>query len=146
MNYWLCIVNAENWEVVKNKKVWGVTDRYKNKISQVKAGDILIFYITKSYEVGGIMKADSEPYASTEKIFSSKGFTLEETFPNRVKLKPQLIPHKPVSFKEIIPKLKFIKNKKHWAGSLQGKTMRLIPEEDYETIKTTLQKIESSIV
>nr|MDO8080354.1 EVE domain-containing protein [Candidatus Freyarchaeota archaeon] len=43
MNYWLCLTNAENWEVVKNKKVWGVIDRYKNKISQVKPGDILIF-------------------------------------------------------------------------------------------------------
>ncbi len=36
MNYWLCILNSENWEIVKNKKIWGVTARHKNKISQVK--------------------------------------------------------------------------------------------------------------
>nr|MDO8081699.1 EVE domain-containing protein [Candidatus Freyarchaeota archaeon] len=138
MNYWLCITNAENWEVVKNKKVWGVTDRHKNKISQVKPGDILIFYITKSYKVGGIMKADSEPYMGTEKIFSPTGFAAKEIFPNRVKLKSQIIVDKPINFKELVPKLKFIKNKKVWAGSLQGKTMRLIPKEDYETIWTVL--------
>jgi predicted RNA-binding protein len=138
MNYWLCITNAENWEVAKNRKVWGVNDRHKNKISQVKPGDILIFYITKSHEVGGIMKADSEPYMSTEKIFSPTGFASGEIFPNRVKLKSQIIVDKPINFKELVPKLKFIKNKKFWAGSLQGKATRLIPKEDYETVWAVL--------
>jgi len=59
----------------------------------------------------GIMEADSEPYISTEKIFDTTGFTDKETFPNRVKVKPQLIPDNPVSFKELVPKLKFIKPK-----------------------------------
>ena len=140
MNYWLCVLNAENWEVVKNRNVWGVTDRHRNKINQVKPGDILIFYITKNYEIGGIMEAASEPYMSTEKIFGTLGFTDKEVFPNRVKLKPKLIPDNPVSFKELVPKLKFIKNKRFWAGSLQGKAMRLIPQEDYKIIKTALQK------
>ena len=57
-----------------------------------------------------------------------------ETFPLRIKLKPVEIFDKPVEFKPLIPKLKFITNKQKWSGHLMGKAMRVIPEEDYRLI------------
>ncbi len=57
-----------------------------------------------------------------------------ETFPLRIKLKPVKIFDKPVKFKPLIPKLKFITNRKKWSGHLMGKAMREIPEEDYRLI------------
>lgn len=36
MTYWLCITNEENWQVVKQKNVWGVAQRHKNTIAKVK--------------------------------------------------------------------------------------------------------------
>jgi predicted RNA-binding protein len=57
-----------------------------------------------------------------------------EVFPLRIKLKPIKIFDKPVDFKSLIPKLKFIKNKQKWTGHIQGKAMREIPEEDYNLI------------
>jgi len=57
-----------------------------------------------------------------------------ETFPLRIKLKPIKIFEKPVEFKSLIPKLKFITNKRKWSGHLMGKAMRQIPKEDYDII------------
>ena len=50
------------------------------------------------------------------------------------KLKEIKIFEPPINFKDLIPKLKFIKNKKKWSGHLMGKAMREISEEDYKTI------------
>ena len=36
--------------------------------------------------------------------------------------------------KPLIPKLKFITNKKKWSGDLMGKDMEEIPEEDFRLI------------
>jgi len=41
---------------------------------------------------------------------------------------------KPIEFKPLIPKLRFITNKKRWSGHLMGKAMREIPEEDFKLI------------
>ena len=57
-----------------------------------------------------------------------------ETFPLRIRLKPAKIFDKPAEFKPLIPKLKFITNRKRWSGHLMGKAMREIPEEDYRLI------------
>jgi predicted RNA-binding protein len=45
MNYWLCITNEENWNVVKAKNIWGVPERHRNTILKVKKGDKLLMYL-----------------------------------------------------------------------------------------------------
>jgi predicted RNA-binding protein len=45
MTYWLCITTQENWEIIKEKNVWGVPERHKNAISRVKPGDLLLIYV-----------------------------------------------------------------------------------------------------
>ncbi|RLF84452.1 EVE domain-containing protein, partial [Thermococci archaeon] len=56
--------------------------------------------------------------------------------PLRIKIKPVKLGE--VDFKQLIPKLKLITNKKKWSGHLMGKAMREIPEEDYKLIKKLL--------
>ncbi len=34
MTYWLCITNEDNWKVIKDKKIWGVSERHKNTIDK----------------------------------------------------------------------------------------------------------------
>jgi predicted RNA-binding protein len=57
-----------------------------------------------------------------------------ETFPWRVKIKPIKIFDKPIEFKPLISKLKFITNKKKWTGHIHGRAMREIHEEDFKLI------------
>ncbi|KUJ94432.1 MULTISPECIES: EVE domain-containing protein [Archaeoglobus] len=145
MAYWLCIANSENWEVIKKENAWGVADRHKNTISKVKPGDKLVIYgiqekIGKDEvlepRIYGIFEAVSEVYKDSKRIFKSRA---GESFPYRVKLKPVIIPEKPLEFKPLIDRLEFIKNKKRWNTHLFGRAMRELPEKDYKLIEKMLR-------
>lgn len=142
MTYWLCITNRANWKVVKEKNVWGVPRRHRNTIAKVKPGDKLVIYLKQEREnkevlepkIAGIFEVMSEPYEDSSRIF--KAHVLNETYPLRVRIKPVRLGE--VDFRPLIPKLKFITNKKKWSGHLMGKAMREIPEEDYKLIESLL--------
>ena len=143
MRYWLCITTEDNWKVIKEKNVWGVPERHKNTIAKVKPGDKLLIYLkqekigdkVKPSRIVGVFEVISEPFKDSTRIFSSKGLkSRSKSFPWRVKIKPIKIFDEPIKFKPLIPKLKFITNKKKWNGHLMGKAMREIPEEDFELI------------
>ena len=143
MTYWLCITTEENWRVIKKRNVWGVPERHKNTILRAKPRDKLVIYVkqesmggeVKPSRIVGVFEAVSEPFRDSSRIFSSRGVRkVNETFPWRVKVKPIKIFDKPIEFKSLIPKLKFITNKKKWSGHLMGKAMREIPEEDFRLI------------
>jgi predicted RNA-binding protein len=142
MAYWLCITNETNWKIIKEKNIWGVPERHKNTIAKVKPGDKLVIYLkqdktnnVREPRIVAVYEVVSEPFKDSTRIFSSKGMRSSgETFPWRVKIKPIRIFSKPIEFKPLIPKLKFIMNKKRWSGYLMGKAMREIPEDDYELI------------
>jgi len=142
MACWLCITNRDNWKIIKEKNVWGVPRRHKNTIAKIKPGDKLIIYVKQEREdkkilepkIVGIFEVVSEPYEDSTRIF--KGHVPNETYSLRVKIKPVKLGE--VEFKPLIPKLKFITNKKKWSGHLMGKAMRKIPEEDYKLIESLL--------
>jgi len=43
MTYWLCITTRDNWEIIKEKNIWGVPRRHQNTIKKVSPGDKLVF-------------------------------------------------------------------------------------------------------
>ena len=139
MAYWLCVTSEENWRVIRENNVWGVADRFKGTIQRVKPGDKPVFYVMQTKKdkevipsrIVGIFEVISEPYRDSTKIF--KAYRTESTFPYRVKIKSVKIFDKPLFFKELVPKLSFIKNKQRWSGSLR-RAMVEIPKEDYKVI------------
>lgn len=124
MTYWLCITNEENWKIIKEKNIWDVPKRHKNTIAKVKQGGKLLIYlkqerdkdVIKEPRIVAVYEAVSEVFRDSSRIFKSPKGMGNETFPLRIKLKPVKIFDKPVEFKPLIPKLKFITNKKKWAG------------------------------
>jgi len=82
-----------------------------------------------------VFEAVSEVFRDTTPIF--KAYKGAHSFPNRVRLKPIKIAEKLVIFKELVPKLSFIKNKQRWSGYLR-RAMLEIPKEDYELIERAL--------
>ena len=141
MKYWLCITTEENWKVIKEKNIWGVSQRHKNTIAKVKPGDKCLIYVMSTRKnkevippkIVGAYEVISEVFEDRSMIFKSPPGK-SEIYPYRIKLKPIKIFEKPLDFKSLIPELKFIKNKKRWTGHIQGKAMREIPKEDYESI------------
>jgi predicted RNA-binding protein len=143
VNYWLCITNEDNWKVAKERKIWGITKRAlgrNRKLSEsVKPGDLLIFYV-KPKRIAGLFASTSNIFESYERLFSSVGFDADETFPYRLKLKPLIIPEKPIEFTPIVPKMTFIKKKKMWQSSIYGRAMIKIPKNDYKIIREEFKK------
>ena len=85
--------------------------------------------------IAGLFQVASEPYRDSKRIFKRR------LYPNRVKLKPILIPKKPVGFKPLVPKLTFIKNKQFWSAHLRSGLTK-IPEQDFKLLKEALEKAE----
>ncbi len=142
MKYWLCITTEENWEVIKEKNVFGVPERHRNTVEKVNPGDKLVIYLKQERtkdkivepRIIAIYEAVSKAFRDSTRIFKAPKRMRKESFPLRIKLKPIKIFEKAIEFKPLIPKLKFITNKKKWTGHLMGKAMREIPEEDFELI------------
>ncbi|MGC8932747.1 MAG: EVE domain-containing protein [Candidatus Methanodesulfokora sp.] len=142
MTCWLCITTEENWNIIKERNIWGVPERHKNTISKVKPGDYLLIYVKQKVtekevrepRIVALYEAESEVFRDSSRIFKAPPGMGNETFPLRIKLRPVKIFEKPVEFKKLIPDLKFVRNKKKWTGHLMGKAMREIPEEDFRLI------------
>ena len=142
MTRWLAISNRTNWEITRKKNIWGVPQRNKNIIEQVKPGDTVLIYVSQQKEgdsllpsaVTGAFEVISEPFEERTKVFVAPEQMGDEVFPYRIKLKPITIFESPVEFKPLIPKLKFITNKTMWTGHIR-QAMRVIPEEDCQTIR-----------
>jgi len=140
MKYWLCITNQDNWEVIREKGIWGVSERHKSTIQKVKPGDKCLIYVVSSRlekeiipsKVVAAYDVSSELFDDRTEIF--KSVREGESYPLRVKLKEVKIFPTPVEFKPMIQRLSFIKNKRKWTGHIQGKAMREIPAEDYELL------------
>ena len=98
-------------------------------VKQEKVGDE-----TKPSRMVAVYEAISEVFKDSKRVFKSTPGMGNEVFSLRIKLKPIKIFDKPIEFKPLIPKLKFITNKRKWSGHLMGKAMREIPEEDYKLI------------
>lgn len=104
------------------------------RIRRISMGDALLFYVKqekgRNLNVGssivGAYKAVSEPYKNTNNLFSS---SLTKTFPFLVNLEAFVLPEKPLDFKIVVPRLSFIKHKRHWGRYLQRAMFKLTEDE-----------------
>lgn len=142
MTYWLCITTEENWEIIRKRNLWGVTERERNLISKVKPGDMLVFYVKMRVEkreitnprIVGVYKVVSEPYRDSSKIFRPLEKRKSEVFPYRMRIEPVKIFSQPKDFKSFVGRLNFIKNKRKWSAYLRGKSMKELPEGDFKLL------------
>lgn len=146
MSSWLCILNRTNFEIVKQNLIWGVSDHHMSELTRVKPGELCAFYLIsenygrerKDSAIGGIFEVASEPYKDTTTIFFPKKTTSkrasQEVYPHRIQLKILTIFDPEISFKQLIPELTFITNKKRYSGHVMGKAMREIPDRDMALI------------
>ncbi len=108
-----------------------------NRVKDVEKGDKAAIYIMETTKkesvypprIKGLYEVTSNPYISRKRIFKGG------TYPNRVKLKPEIVLEEGfVNFKELIPDLDFITNKKYWFGHFRA-GINDISKKDYQLIK-----------
>ena len=157
-NYWICVTNPYNWQIIKAKNLWGTDDRYEKTMKSLFIRDKLVVYTT------GLKKWKSVhiPNVRTLKRLSSsivgiysvvEGYKYDntpigwknrdgkdETYPYRVKIDPILTDFKPIPLgrqKEGQPyrdELWFIADKSKSWYSLVYASMIRIQEDDYDKI------------
>jgi predicted RNA-binding protein len=135
--YWLCVTDEENFGRVRKWRQWGVSEKNRAKMQNVRKGDMLVFYV-KPNQIAGIFKATSKPFMSEKRIFEPTRYYGEKNvFPNRVRVEPVLLPGKRASFGDLTPKLTFVTNKAEWRAYIR-RAMRPISEGDYSIIANSL--------
>lgn len=142
MGHWLAVTNFENWKIVNQKNIWGVAKHHKNVIKKVQPDDNILFYVSgrivEKERIPGMITAAydvvSPCYEDDTSIFISPNSMGDEVFPLRIKIKPYKIFSPPIEFKPLVNSLTFVKNKHWWVGSIRGRAMRPIPNQDFELI------------
>ena len=94
MAYWLCITTQENWNVIREKNIWGVSERHKNTITKIKPGDKLLIYVMSTKKNKEIIpprivaayEVISEVFRDSTRIFKPASKNKNEIYPLRVHL------------------------------------------------------------
>ncbi len=130
-NYWMFIINQENWEIVKKTNIVG--SKYINKVKSITKNYIIVVYIIKPLCSIVGMFGVVENYTDSKSLFKGG------LYPYRLKLTPIKVLKNPVNIKTLINRLIFIKNKKKWNGHFFGvKGVRKLVKKDFETIKEVI--------
>ena len=82
--------------------------------------------------IDGVFRVVSKPLKDSKRIF--KLYRSETIFSYRVKLKPLKVSKKPLLFKELVPKLKFMKDKRRFSSGYLRRAIIQIGERDYNLI------------
>lgn len=147
MAFWLYTTNSHNWGVTKKTNILGASEKHRNALSRIEEGDRCLVYViserNRAEIVGSVIVAEykvvSEVFEDDHKIFQAPATAPSEGFRLRIRLEPLRVFENPISFKPLVPKLAFIKNKQRWSLSIRGKAVVEIPKHDYWTITQTVQ-------
>jgi predicted RNA-binding protein len=60
---WLCILNMQNFEILRKERVYGVPTNACNRLEKVRVGDTLLFYVTSPVKsILGMSRAASSMF------------------------------------------------------------------------------------
>ena len=143
MTYWIVVGSEENMRIAEERgfDMFGFKSTRRTEVSGMKAGDRLIFYLTKIMKFGGIAEVTSDYYEDHEKVFRS--VKPNEDYPWRVKIEKitVLTPEQYLDVREIGPTMEYVKKwpPEHWRLAFQG-NLHKIPEGDYKMIEGLMQE------
>ncbi|WP_376793335.1 hypothetical protein [Thermoflexus sp.] len=114
---WLLVTSEENYLICLDCRRWG--DENYCRISQIKPGDILIFYI-KVAQLGAVAEATKSVYHSSEVIWPDR------LYPYRIDFSVLIDPGLPIDFRPLIPLVSFLPRKdKRWGAILQTSCLEI---------------------
>lgn len=140
MTQWIASTNRTNWDIIKQKNIWGIPKRNASIHSRVHPKDQLLIFISQQKDGDSLLPSAitgsyeiTNCYVDDTLLFTPPPQMGDERFPYRFKLNPIRIFKEPLEFKPLIPDLQFITNNTMWSGHLRV-AMREIPSKDYDLI------------
>jgi hypothetical protein len=109
---WLLVTSEENYFACLGRRRWG--DENYRRISQIRPGDLLIFYIKGVHKLGAVAVATTPVYRSSEATWRDR------QYPFRIDFFVLIDPSSPIDFRPFIPQVSFLPRKdEKWGTALQ---------------------------
>lgn len=143
-NYWIVVGSEENFNIAKERgfDLFGFKSTRRREVSEMKAGDKLVFYLTGIMRFGGVAEITSEYFEDHTKVFGSKKKPGED-YPFRVNVKADLLldPDQYLDVKQWAPLMQYTKKwpTEHWRLAFQG-NLHQIPESDYQMLRKEMEQ------
>lgn len=139
MTNYLCAVSVrfpENYEIGLRAAVWGVEEKYRQKLADVKPGDKLVFLVGGEFR--SIHRIESDAYLDRSTLWPPKD---GDIFPHRVKIGAAMAVGA-VAASSIFQKISFMIGTQNWGGTVQGPNgvfNRRLTDEDVRLIESLLK-------
>lgn len=123
---WLLVTSEENYVHCLARQRWG--DENYQRISQIRPGDLLIFYIKGVHKLGAVAVATRSVYHSSEATWTDREYRY------RIDFVLLINPAAPIDFKPFIPQVSFLPRKDaKWGTALQTSSLEL-PDSDAQLL------------
>lgn len=144
MASWMGVTSADNFVRTQDLgfSLQGFKTRQRKKVmEQMKAGDSLVYYITKIQVFASAVCIESDGFEDHELIWVSKP---GEDYPWRVKISPDVIVPEVdwIPSSSIGPGLEYVQKwpAEHWKLAFQG-NLHAIPDRDFATLRSALAAV-----
>jgi len=141
MTSWMVVTSPDNLGRTSDLgfSIQGFKTRQRRKVlEQMRAGDNLVYYVTKVQAFGATARIESDGYEDHELIWQSKP---GEDYPWRVKISPGVVLDEAdwVPSEAVGPGLQYVQKwpAEHWKLAFQG-NLHLIPDADFEALRAAL--------
>ncbi|MBM3471323.1 MAG: EVE domain-containing protein [Armatimonadetes bacterium] len=115
---WLLVTSLENYFACLGRRRWG--DENYMRISEIKPGDLLIFYIKVQHKLGAVACVTTPVYRSSEANWADR------QYPCRIDFEAIVNPGTPIDFRPFIHRLAFLPRKdEKWGTALQTSSLEL---------------------
>ena len=126
---WILVTSDDNYEICSTKELWGDIDG--GRISGLKEGDAVVFYIKGRKRAAGVALVGGQPFPISPNPWPDGIYRFA------IRIEFILRPDVTLSFEPFIPNLSFITNKAKWGTHLQG-FMHPIPYKDFDLLRNAL--------
>jgi len=145
--YRLIVTSIDNFKIdrERNFDIEGFHERVKRQVQEINIGDKFVYYVNGIQRIGAISEAIDEPYFDDKtKVWLED----DEIWAYRFKTRPILVLNddEMLDVRQLIPKLSFItpQQKATSWGLAFHKSLREIPQEDFELIESEMRKVTKS--
>ncbi len=145
--YYICTVSykfPENYQIGVRARKWGVEDKYRNIITKVRRGDLLLFVLGGAFV--SVHTIESSPYKDESILWPPKKGDL---FPWRIDISDPLLKGSVPIGNNLEHKISFMKDTVRWQGTLQGRNGVFndrLTIEDFQLIESRMRQTSSQKV
>lgn len=130
---WLMITSPGNFDICLRLGRWG--DQRYDRISRVKPGDGIVFYITRTHELGGLAVALTEARTSQERPWPDRDY------PYQMDVEFIAVPDPRPSLRPLIPQLELFEGTTEGWGQRLQTTLRPLTERDFGLLSRSLSSL-----